>query len=179
MEKVVLPNAQEIVRRLTKVNDNAIMREIYSSIAKEENRELTAPGIVLTLTQIVNDHVKGGEMATLVHDLTPVWIDALVENNVVANEAKALFQKAKETTSQEDVSLGPPITSQRQALRYLANWMRQQGYEGVVRIWQAYGQRQDKTGTYFDFDVMTPQGVFLVYEDGTVKDSYGALAKKS
>lgn len=178
METATLPSAAEIIERLTTVNNDAALSDIYAAIAQFEHRQLTSGGIVLMFAQIVSDYVKGGEIATLVHGLTPSWVDALVENTAIAEEAKTLFRKAREVTSQEEVSLEPPILSQRQASRYLAHWMRQQGYEGPVRILQSYGQRQDKAGTYFDFDVMVPQGVFLVYENGTVEDTYGALSKQ-
>ena len=180
METTTLPSADEIVRRLTSVNDDETTRAIYADIARFENRQLTAGGIMLMLSQAISDHVPGGELAAMIRSFIPAWIDLLVENEAVAREAKELHEKVlgAARTVQEEVSLAPPITNQRQASAYLRHWIRQQGYTGSVRILQAYGQRTDRTGTYFDFDVLEPQGVFAVYEDGRVEDNYQVFIKK-
>ena len=186
MEAITLPSAQEIEARLTKVYDGkgTAIGGMYLQLAqKNAGRELTAPGIVYMFTLAVQDHVGGGEVATHVRSFIPAWIDTLVENEAVAEEAKnihaAIVAKAQEAGQHiEVVSLEPPITDKKQALFYLARWLRNQGHEGPIQVLESF-ERIDRTGHYFDFGLHPPTGLFLVYEDGTVEDGYGFFVKRT
>src|SRR3989338_11367248 len=173
METTTLPDAQAITTALTTGIEDDTLRAIYASIAEFENRTFSAGGIVVMLVQAMSDHVAGGERAIMIHGSVPTWIDKLVVNPAVAEEAKEVYAKAMlaQRTSPAEVSLEPPITTLRQAAAYLRHWIEQQGFEGHVRIFQSYGLRVERTGrTYFDFDVLDPGGVFHVHVDGTVED---------
>ncbi len=67
----------------------------------------------------------------------------------------------------------PFIKDADQAKEYLDNWIREQGYDGEIVMSAGYGKR----GNYYDFDLIKPYGVFMVFEDGTVEDNYGTLKK--
>jgi len=176
---VVLPSPQEIMQRLIKVHDDDRAREIYAKIAAQGGTEKVAKGIVLMFTLAIYDQVHSGMMANVMHMLVPSWIEALVDDKDVAAEAKAFHAETMKASSygsakQEQVSLTPPITSERQALAYLKKWINDHGYKDEIMVSASYGKR----GNYWDFDIIKPYGVFLVYEDGTVDDNYGALTKK-
>jgi len=58
---VILPSAEEIVKRLSSVYNDAYMKErFYPLIAQETGRELVASGVVMMFTLKIHDFVNSG-----------------------------------------------------------------------------------------------------------------------
>ncbi len=104
---VVLPSAQEIMQRLAKVDmgANAYMAErFYPSIAKEGGRQLVASGIVLMLSLKVHDFVASGYppmMEGIMQMYVPKFIDVLVDDMEVAEEARRFHQEAMDAVGKD------------------------------------------------------------------------------
>lgn len=94
---IVLPDAEEIIRRLKKVNDDAYTaKTFYPLIAQAAGHELIAEGVVNMLTFKIYDYVSAGYppmMESLLHAWVPLYIDALVDNKEVAEAAKRFHQE--------------------------------------------------------------------------------------
>lgn len=99
---ITLPNAQEIVSRLTKAYDDAYMAErFYPLIAQEAGRELVAEGVVMMLALKIHDFVASGYppvMTGILHMYVPQFIDALVDDKDVAETAKTFHKEAMDST---------------------------------------------------------------------------------
>lgn len=174
---VVLPDADEIMRRLTTVSDDKLQRQIYARVARHAGTEKVGEGIVMLFLLAFYEVVPGGISSAVLWTLVPNWIDALVDDKQVVEEAKAFYSEGDKsglTSRPEETSrISPPIKDPFQAQTYLEQWIRDQGWTEKVRVMTSYGKR----GDVFDFDVIEPYGVFLVYEDGRVVDNYGVFTK--
>ena len=100
---VTLPKAGEIIDRLKTVDDDAYMAEkFYTMVANEAGRELVAQGVVLMFTLKIHDFVASGDyppvIGTLLHLNVARYIDALVDDKEVAEEAKRFHQEAMDDT---------------------------------------------------------------------------------
>lgn len=99
---ITLPDAEEIVARLKKAyNDSYMAERFYPLIAQEAGRELVAQGVVLMLSLKIHDFVASGYppvMTGILHMYVPQFIDALVDDKDVAEEAKRFHQEAMNTT---------------------------------------------------------------------------------
>jgi hypothetical protein len=95
---IVLPEAEEIMRRLKTVNDDAYMAStFYPLIAQAAGHELIAEGVVMMLTFKIHDYVSAGYpplIGNLLHAVVPRYIDALVDNKEIAEKAKRFHQEA-------------------------------------------------------------------------------------
>jgi hypothetical protein len=98
---IKLPSASEIMERLSRVdNDPFMTNRFYSSIASEAGRKLVARELVKMLTQKIQDFASsvssGSYSLVLVYLLlmkVPSYIDALVDDQEVADEAKRFHQE--------------------------------------------------------------------------------------
>jgi len=99
---ITLPDAKEIMNRLTKAYDDAYMAErFYPLIAQEAGHELVAKGIVMMLTLKIHDFVASGYppvMTGILHMYVPQFIDALVDDKDVAEESKRFHKEAMDST---------------------------------------------------------------------------------
>lgn len=101
---VVLPNAEEIMNRLKKVNMGAndyMTERFFPFIAQEAGRELVAQGVVMMLTLKIYDFMQSGyppAMEGILHMYVPQLIDALVDDKEVAEEAKCFHKEAINAT---------------------------------------------------------------------------------
>ena len=96
MKTFTLPEAKEIVRRLSTVYDDELAQALYAYIADRAGRPLFALGIVTMFAQGI-DTVSAGYapvMKNIMQGFIPNWIDALVDDKEVAKEAKDYYEKA-------------------------------------------------------------------------------------
>lgn len=98
-EKTIkLPSSEEIMKRLESVYNEAYMVErFYPLIAQEAGRQLNAQGVVMMFTLKIHDFVASGYppvMSNVLHGWVPLWVDALVDDKVVAEAAKRFHQEA-------------------------------------------------------------------------------------
>lgn len=88
----VLPeDAGEIIRRLSAVNDERNMVEkLYPEIARRSGTELLPQGIVLMFELAAYNFGKQypPPASAIVRGFVPLWIDALIDDKKVADEAK-------------------------------------------------------------------------------------------
>ena len=94
---VILPDHEEMFRRLLGVSDDAYMQErFYPILLKKAGRQLVAPGVVMLLTLAIHDFVDGMPpgMANAMFAQAPDFIDALVTDAEVAEQAKTFLREA-------------------------------------------------------------------------------------
>jgi len=94
---IVLPDRKEMLKRLVAVSDESHFQErFYPILAQSAGRELVASGVVMMLTLAIHDYTKGMPpmMAGLVHMYVPQFIDALVDDKEVAEQAKVFHKEA-------------------------------------------------------------------------------------
>jgi len=101
-EKVItLPNRDEMLERLLKVDDNSHTQEgFYPILLKQAGQERVAQGIVMMLALAIHNYVEGMPpfMANLMYMLAPDFIDALVSDAETAKEAKNFLREALSAT---------------------------------------------------------------------------------
>ena len=99
-EKVItLPNREEMLARLLKVNDNSHMQEkFYPILLEDAGQKRVALGVVTMLALAIHDYTKGMPpiMASTLYMEAPHFIDALVDDPEAAKEAKVFLQEAME-----------------------------------------------------------------------------------
>lgn len=101
---VTLPSEEEIMARLKEVDMGAkgyMAERFYPLIAQEGDRELVAGGVVMMLTLKIHDFVASGyppNTAGILHLYVPALIDALVDDQEIAEEAKQFHQEAMDAT---------------------------------------------------------------------------------
>lgn len=95
-KKIVLPSAEEIVRRLVAVYDDEMTRRLYYKVAQRAGEEKVAEGVVRLFTLSIYEVCQGCPQMTrtLMFNFAPKWIDALVDDKEVAKAAKAFLEKA-------------------------------------------------------------------------------------
>ena len=102
-----LPDVQEIMKRLQSLDMGAneyMAERFYPLIAQEAGRELVAQGIVMMLTLKIYDFTASGYppvMSNILHMYVPQFIDALVDDKEVAEEAKRFHQEAMDATRKQ------------------------------------------------------------------------------
>src|SRR3989344_5470785 len=101
-EKIItLPNREEMLQRLLKVNDDSHAQEkFYPILLAEAGRELVAQGVVMMLALAIHDYTEGlpPVMVSLMYMHAPRFIDALVDDVETAKEAKDFLQAALSST---------------------------------------------------------------------------------
>lgn len=102
---ITLPSAEEIMKRLKGSGgraDEYMVEYLYPRIAKEGGRELVANGVVLMLTFKIYDFMQAGGyppmLGNLLHMRVLAWIDALIDDKDVAEEAKRVHKEAMDAT---------------------------------------------------------------------------------
>ncbi|MFH1314959.1 MAG: hypothetical protein ABIH67_01020 [Candidatus Uhrbacteria bacterium] len=94
---ITLPDREEMLQRLMQVNDrNHVQQKLYPILLNHAGQEKVAQGIPVMLALAINDYTTGmpAVVAGMVWDYVPAWIDALVDDQDVAAEAKAFFEAA-------------------------------------------------------------------------------------
>jgi hypothetical protein len=88
---IILPESEEMLERLMKVNDNPHAKEqLYPILMKEAGSRLVAQGVVMILTLAIADYAKGvlPIVARRINLQFSDFIDALITDPEVAEEAK-------------------------------------------------------------------------------------------
>ena len=106
---ITLPSAEEIMRRLKKVEKmgarDYMAERFYPLIAQEAGLELVAQGVVMMLTLKIDDFISSGGyspfMTGILHRYVPRLIDALVDDKDVAKEAKRFHQEAMDAAREK------------------------------------------------------------------------------
>lgn len=97
-EKVItLPAREEMLDRLKKVSDNSHMQErFYPILLKHAGEEKVAQGVVMMLALAIHDYVEGMPpmMSNLMYMQAPQFIEALVDDKEVAQQAKTFLEEA-------------------------------------------------------------------------------------
>src|SRR3989344_4313266 len=97
-EKVItLPNREEILQRLLWVSDDSDMQErFYPILLKSAGQKRVAQGVVMMLALAIYDYVEGMPpvVANLMYIQAPQFIEALVDDPKVAEQAKTFLQEA-------------------------------------------------------------------------------------
>lgn len=97
-EKVItLPGAEEMLARLIKVSDIGHAQEqFYPLLLEHAGTEKVAEGVTMMLVLAICDYTAGlpPMMAAVMFTMAPRFIDALVDDKEVAEQAKAMLQQA-------------------------------------------------------------------------------------
>ena len=95
---ITLPDRDEMLQRLLKVNDDRHVQErFYPILLESAGQERTARGVVLMLTLAIHDYVEGMPvMSDHMHMLVPRFIEALVDDKEVAEQAESFLQETLE-----------------------------------------------------------------------------------
>lgn len=93
---IVLPKADEIIKRLNTVMDDELGNRLYKIIAERAGEEKVAAGVVMIFTLGIYDACQGYPpmMQGLMFNFVPMWIDVLIDDKEVAEAAKAFYQEA-------------------------------------------------------------------------------------
>ncbi len=98
---IILPDKEEIINRLKKVEMgvyNYMTEQFYPLIAQEGGRKLIARDVVIMLTIKIHYFVQScgylPMMEGVLHMYVPQFIDALIDDKDVADQAKHLHQEA-------------------------------------------------------------------------------------
>ncbi|KKQ93177.1 MAG: hypothetical protein UT66_C0023G0001 [candidate division CPR2 bacterium GW2011_GWC1_39_9] len=95
---ITLPNREEMEKRLLAVDDNSRLAErFYPLLVKHAGQERVATGVVMMFTLAIHDYTEGMPtmMAALLHWRIDKYIDALVDDKEVAEEAKQHFVEVR------------------------------------------------------------------------------------
>lgn len=94
---ITLPNREEMLERLKKVNDvDHTRQKFFPVLLKEAGRELLPQGVVMMLAIAIHNYTEGmpSMMSSLMYMSAPMYIDALVSDPEAAEEAKAFLNEA-------------------------------------------------------------------------------------
>lgn len=94
---IVLPAREDMLRRLIAVRDIAHYRErFYPILLKDAGQRRVAAGVVMMFTLAIHDYTQGMPpmVGNLVYMDVPEFIDALVDDKEVAQEAKTFLEQA-------------------------------------------------------------------------------------
>lgn len=100
---IILPDAEEMLKRLVAVDDQPHFQErFYPILLRYAGTEKVAGGVVMMLTMAIYDYTQGMPplVAFLMHREVPQWIDALVTDPKVAEAAKAFHAEVTKPTKQ-------------------------------------------------------------------------------
>lgn len=103
---ITLPaSPEEIIQRLRKVQNDDLANALYKRIAKKAGQELVADGVVnmfaLNIHTTVTEDGYQPFFINLMLGFIPAWIDALIDDKEVAEEAKRTYQEARDVTSKK------------------------------------------------------------------------------
>jgi hypothetical protein len=97
-EKVItLPEAEEMKRRLLSVDDNSHMQQkFYPILLKQAGQERVGMDVVMMLALAIHDYTEGmpAIMSNMLYMRADEFVDALIEDEDVATEAKAQLKQA-------------------------------------------------------------------------------------
>ncbi|MEK7159761.1 MAG: hypothetical protein AAB766_04655 [Patescibacteria group bacterium] len=99
-KRFFLPDRETMLERLLKVNDDVYYREgFYPLLLKHAGERKVAPGVVLLLTLAIHDFTEGMPrvMVSLLHAQMPEFIDALIIDPKLAQDAKDFYSEATNT----------------------------------------------------------------------------------
>jgi hypothetical protein len=91
---IVLPQRDEMLKRLLRVSTEKYLQEkLYPLILNYAGSEKLPEGIVMLLMLSIHDYCEGMPpmMSTILTRKVPAFIDALVDDEDVAREAKDFF----------------------------------------------------------------------------------------
>lgn len=94
---ITLPNHEEMLGRLLKISDETHLKEgLYPILLESAGQTRVAGGVVITLALAIHDYTEGlpPAMANLLYKQVPDFIDALIDDKEVAEQAKKFFQEA-------------------------------------------------------------------------------------
>ena len=92
---ITLPDREEMLQRLLQVNGgNHVRQGLYPILLNHAGQEKVALGIPTMFALAISAYSSGMPtvMAGMVWDYVPAWIDALVDDQEVAAEAKAAVE---------------------------------------------------------------------------------------
>lgn len=98
---IVLPEAEDMLRRLREVYDDPeIERGLYPRFVQYSGDEVCIPGTIArmfiwSIVDYVWDNDYPDVMIGLVNTLVPAWIDAVVDDRAMAEQAKAVHKEFK------------------------------------------------------------------------------------
>ena len=93
---VILPNEEEMLKNLLEIDDNSHLQErFYPLLTRQAGQEKVAEGVVLMLSLAISDYTQGmpSMLSSLMYMKLPNFIDALVDDPEVAQQAKDLFKE--------------------------------------------------------------------------------------
>lgn len=93
---IILPDREEMLRRLVAVNDSSHYQErFYPILLKQAGQERVAEGIVLMLSLAVHEYTAGmhHQMANLLFMEVPDFIDALIDDKEAAEKTKVMWEE--------------------------------------------------------------------------------------
>jgi len=100
MKVITLPNAQEVLRRLTQAyGEKKLAQEFYPMVAQEiGDRELFGEGVLMALVQSIETYTQGypAMIKGLLYGYIPMWLDALIDDQEARQGAKELFDRTNE-----------------------------------------------------------------------------------
>jgi len=98
-KRVRLPDRQEILDRLSTVDDDPFFTEnFYPIIAKYEKRELDATGILIMFVMNIHEFCKDYPSISndILYNMLPNFADALIDDKKVKKEVKRKYREAIE-----------------------------------------------------------------------------------
>jgi len=94
MKTTTLPEPDEIMQRLTTVNDlHWNIEHFYPLIAKAGGTERAGSGLPLLFELAIADVTDGDPLASVMRLLVPAWMRAIVDDAEVLAEGLAAFQE--------------------------------------------------------------------------------------
>lgn len=93
---ITLPSREEMIERLLKVSDvDHVQQKFYPHLLKNAGQERVPQGVVMMLVLAISDYTAGmpAMMVNLMYMQAPKFIEALVVDAGVAEEAKALLKE--------------------------------------------------------------------------------------
>jgi hypothetical protein len=99
---ITLPDREDMLKRLLGVCDMSHMEErFYPILLKNAGQERVASGVVMMLALAIHDYTEGmpAMMSGLIYMEAPNFIDALVDDKEVAEQAKTFLQQVLSKSS--------------------------------------------------------------------------------
>ncbi len=97
MKIIILPNKEEMLKRLMKVSDNShLNQKFYPLLLESAGKEIAPQGVVMMFAFAINKYVEG--MPQVVEELlymyVPDFITALINDVEVAEQIKNMLKEA-------------------------------------------------------------------------------------
>ena len=93
---ITLPNREEMLQRLLKVNNEGHLTEkFYPILLRDAGQQRVGAGVVMMLALAIHDYTEGMPpiMANAMYMKAPEFIDALIDDKEVAKNAKDFLQE--------------------------------------------------------------------------------------